>query len=214
MKFNPALLKAYLVGGTQDTNHDPHLFLAKVEQAMKAGITAFQYREKGSSRLNNEERLAMARQLRRLTAKYQIPLFIDDDEELALAVKADGVHVGQKDQRIEQVIRRGQGELMVGYSCNTLSQVQRANQLDAVDYLGSGPVFPTQSKADADPAIGIAGLEKIVEKSVHPVVAIGGITVQNCSSVLKTGVSGAAVISMVLDSDDINGAVKQLLTRP
>lgn len=214
MKFNPDLLKAYLVGGTQDTNHDPHLFFTKVEQAMKAGITAFQYREKGSSHLNNEERLAMGRQLRHLTAKYQIPLFIDDDEELALAVNADGVHVGQKDQRIEQVIHRGQGKLMIGYSCNTLSQVQRANQLDAVDYLGSGPVFPTQSKADADPAIGLTGLKGIVKSSVHPVVAIGGITVQNCSSVLKTGVTGIAVISMVLDSDDINSAVKQLLTRP
>lgn len=211
MTFNSNLLRAYLVGGTQDTQHDPEAFLAKVELAMAAGITAFQYREKDSSQLNNDERLRMAERLRALTRQYKIPLFIDDDEELALAVNADGVHVGQKDQRIEQVIQRAQDKLMIGYSCNTLEQVQKANQLNAVDYIGSGPVFPTSSKADADPAIGVTGLQKIVEISHHPVVAIGGITLQNTSSVLKTGVAGIAVISMILSSNDISRAVKQLV---
>ena len=149
MKFEPTMLRAYLVGGSQDTHHDPAELLTKTEEALQAGITAFQYREKGSSNLSADQRLKLAEQLRELTRHYRVPFFIDDDEELALAVRADGVHVGQKDQRIEQVIQRAQGKLMIGYSCNRPVQIEKANQLAAVDYIGSGPVFPTQSLLSA-----------------------------------------------------------------
>lgn len=211
MKFNPRMLQAYLVGGSQDTHNDPAELLAKTKAALRAGITAFQYREKESSTLSADQRLELARRLRELTTSYQVPFFIDDDEELALAVKADGIHVGQKDQRIDQVIKRAQGKLMIGYSCNTPAQVATANQLLAVDYLGSGPVFPTNSKADADPALGLDRLAQLNQLSTHPIVAIGGITTANIDSTIATGVAGVAVISMILQSDNIRQTVKQML---
>lgn len=168
MQFNPAMLHIYLVGGTQDVNHDPALFLQKAEMAMQAGITAFQYREKGSSTLTATEKLTMAKKLRQLTRYYRLPLFIDDDERLALTVEADGVHVGQKDQRIEEVINQAAGKLIIGYSCNTPAEIEKANRLAAVDYVGTGPVFPTASKADADPALGIEKLRQLNAASAHP----------------------------------------------
>lgn len=212
MKFDPTMLHAYLVGGSQDTHHDPAELLAKTEEALQAGITAFQYREKGSSHISAAQRLKLAQQLRELTQHYRVPLFIDDDEELALAVGADGVHVGQKDQRIEQVIQRAQGKLMIGYSCNTPAQIVKANRLANLDYVGAGPVFPTQSKADADPALGLKQLGLLNQLSEQPVVAIGGITADNIAATLATGVAGAAVISMVFQSDDIPQTVHQMLT--
>lgn len=204
------MLQAYLVGGTQDTHYNPTEFLQKVELAMQSGITAFQYREKGDSRLTRQERLEMAQRLRKLTHHYHIPYFIDDNEKLALQVGADGAHVGQKDQRIETVIRRAAGKLMIGYSCNTPSEIKRANQLTAVDYVGAGPVFPTNSKADADPVLGLTKLHQLVQVSHHPIVAIGGLNPNNVKTTAKTGVVGGAVISMILQSENIPQTVNQL----
>ena len=101
---------------------------------------------------------------------------------------------------------------MIGYSCNRPVQIEKANQLAAVDYIGSGPVFPTHSKADADPALGLSRLALFNRLSEQPVVAIGGITADNIAATLATGVAGAAVISMVFQSDDISQTVHQMLT--
>ena len=210
MKFDPSMLQVYLVGGSQDVGNDPDRFLHDVQVALAAGITAFQYREKGDSRLDRAATIQLATQLRELTSQYQVPYFIDDDEELALQVGADGVHVGQKDQRIETVIRRAAGQLMIGYSCNTAAEIIRANQLSAVDYVGAGPVFPTNSKADADPVLGLNELTRLNAASHHPLVAIGGISLANLAATLQTGVAGVAVISMILASSDIAGTVRAM----
>lgn len=210
MQFNSTMLHVYLVGGTQDTNHDPKLFLQKVEQAMQAGITAFQYREKGSSTLTKTDRLKMALKLRQLCDRYHIPLLIDDDLELAFQSHADGIHVGQKDQRIQDVLHKTKGQLIVGYSCNTPTEIVQANQLTNVDYIGTGPVFPTQSKADADPAIGLDQLQKLNRLSSHPLVAIGGINQDNMAITLQTGVTGLSVISLILDDKSPQRAVQRM----
>ncbi|HJA27087.1 MAG TPA: thiamine phosphate synthase [Candidatus Limosilactobacillus intestinigallinarum] len=207
MRFDPNMLRVYLVGGTQDVGNDPDRFLHDVEVALAAGVTAFQYREKDGSQLDHAATVKMATRLRDLTRHYRVPYFIDDDEELALQVGADGVHVGQKDQRIETVIRRAAGQLMIGYSCNTAAEIAKANRLAAVDYVGAGPVFPTTSKADADPALGLGELARLNIASQHPLVAIGGISQANLAATLKTGVAGVAVISMILGSHDIAGTV-------
>ncbi len=122
MLFKNEMLRCYLIGGSQDTHHDPDEFLTKVEAAMQAGITAFQYREKGTSTLSKAKTLALGQQVRELATKYGVPLFVDDDLELAAAIKADGIHVGQKDQRIEEVLAAVGDQLMVGYSCNTAAR--------------------------------------------------------------------------------------------
>lgn len=208
--FDSNMLKVYLVGGTQDVGNDPERFLCDVEAALKAGVTAFQYREKDGSQLSKAATIDIAMRLRKLTHQYYVPYFIDDDEELVLKVGADGVHVGQKDQRIEEVIQRAAGKLLIGYSCNTAAEIAKANRLAAVDYVGTGPVFPTNSKGDADPAIGVGQLAQLNAASQHLMVAIGGISRDNLNAVLNTGVAGVAVISMILGSQDITSTVKQM----
>lgn len=206
MQFKESMLHCYLVGGTQDVNHDPEQFLKRVKLAMDSGITAFQYREKGSSQLNQQQRVELGRKLKELAVQHNIPLIVDDDVELAQAIDADGMHVGQKDQRIEQVLAAVGKTMFVGYSCNQIKQIKHANELP-VAYVGSGPIFPTNSKNDADPAMGLPRLHELVELSTHPIVAIGGISETNMQSTLETGVAGLSMISMILQSPDIEKTV-------
>ena len=161
MQFRKEMLHCYLVSGTQDVNHDPKRFLNDVSIAMDSGITAFQYREKGTSQLNQKQRVQLGLKLRRLADQHHIPLIVDDDVELAQAINADGIHVGQKDQRVEQVLAAVGNTMFVGYSCNQPAQIEHANQLP-VAYVGSGPIFPTGSKNDADPAMGLEKLHELV----------------------------------------------------
>lgn len=207
MKFEPAMLKSYFIAGTQDIK-DNRPLEEVVKQALEAGISAFQYREKGPTSLTGESKLALGKTLRSLCADYHVPFIVDDDVELAMQISADGIHVGQKDERVTKVIEQVGETMFVGLSCDTKAQVDRANQIAGISYLGSGPVFPTGSKADADPVIGVDGLAKLVKLSQRPVVAIGGITEENIKELPATGAAGAAVISMIAQSDDIFRTVK------
>jgi len=208
-KFSPEQLRAYFVCGSQDVGSRD--ILTVVDSALQAGITAFQFRDKGRSQLSNSARLQLGRKLHQLWEAYQVPFIVDDDVELALALKADGIHVGQHDQKIQQVLSRVQGKMFVGLSCSTLPEVEAANQLSGVAYLGSGPVFPTSSKADADPVIGLNGLTRIVALSKVPVVAIGGITAEQLPAIAATGARGAAVISLLAQRDNMGATVQEML---
>ena len=117
---------------------------------------------------------------------------------------------GENDTKIEQVSIAVGHQMFIGYSCNTPEQVERANTMDFVDYIGCGPVFPTKSKPDADAAIGINRLERLNMISERPVVAIGGIDEENMKVVHDTGVAGLAVISLVFDSKDLAATVKKM----
>ncbi|MDN6543242.1 MAG: thiamine phosphate synthase [Lentilactobacillus parabuchneri] len=203
LKFESGMLRSYFIAGTQDIK-DPTKTLQEVaKQAMEAGITAFQYRETGPGSLSGEKRDQLAADLRDMCADYEIPFIVDDDVDLAIKTKADGVHVGQKDERVGKVIDQVGGTMFVGLSCDTKEQIDIANQTAGISYIGSGPVFPTGSKADADPVIGVNGLATLVKESKLPVVAIGGITEENIVELPKTGVSGVSVISMIAQSDDV-----------
>ena len=125
---------------------------------------------------------------------------------MAQTINADGIHVGQKDQRVEQVLAAVGNIMFIGYSCNQPAQIEHANQLP-VAYVGSGPIFPTGSKNDADPAMGLEKLHELVTISTHPIVAIGGISEANMQSTLETGVAGLSMISMILQSPDIKKTV-------
>lgn len=210
MKFNSSMLKIYLVGGTQDTHHSCTEFLHKVELAMNSGITAFQYREKGSSTLTDSQRLSIALKLRELSQYYHLPLIIDDDLTLALQCHADGIHIGQNDQQVKTVIQQAAKRLFIGYSCHTIAEIQHANQFSSISYIGAGPIFPTHSKDDAEPAIGLAQLNTLNQNSYHPVVAIGGINEQNMTATLQTGVAGLAVISMILNSTNLQQTIHHM----
>lgn len=210
LEFEPAQLRAYFVCGTQDVvGRDLETV---VQTALDAGITAFQYRDKGASQLTAAQRLTLGQQLRQRCADAHVPFIVDDDVELALALQADGIHVGQSDDRVTQVIERVAGQLFVGLSCSTLAEIKVANQIDGIAYIGSGPIFPTNSKDDADPVVGLAGLRELVAASQRPIVAIGGITVDQLPAIAATGAAGAAVISMLAQSPDMAATVKAMLT--
>ena len=208
--FEPGLLRAYFVAGSQDVpGRDLRDVLAG---ALRAGITAFQFRDKGESTLTPDQRLALGRDLREQCRAASVPFIVDDDVDLALQLDADGVHVGQSDQRIQQVLAATRDrELFVGLSCSTAAEVAAANAIDGIAYIGSGPIYPTISKADADPVIGTTGLHALVTQANVPIVAIGGITQESLPAIAATGAAGVAVITLVTHADQPAAAVQAML---
>ena len=207
--FNQTWLASYFIAGTQDVPDNQ--LLPVLEKALKSGISCFQFREKNPlNPLNKTQKKALAISCQNLCAAYNVPFFIDDDLSLALDIHADGIHVGQTDQRITDVIKQAAGQLSIGLSCQTLDQINAANQLSAVDYVGSGPIFPTNSKPDATVPLGIAGLSQLLAISDHPIVAIGGISETDLANLAKTTVSGVAVISLISQSTDIKQTVQSI----
>ncbi|MDN5331688.1 MAG: thiamine-phosphate pyrophosphorylase [Tepidanaerobacteraceae bacterium] len=163
-----------------------------VKEAIKAGITVLQLREKD---ISGREFYQQALRLRELTRAYGIPFIINDRVDIALAVDADGVHVGQEDIPAA-VVRKilGPGKIL-GVSAKTAEEAIKAEN-DGADYLGAGAVFPSPTKPSSE-AIGLEGLKKIKSAVKIPVVAIGGITKDNAKQVLSTGVDGISCISAV-----------------
>lgn len=205
------ILEVYFIAGTQNIANTslPEL----LEEALDAGITAFQLREKGSESLENnlEARKEIALACQRLCHDYGVPFIINDDVDFAIEIDADGVHVGQGDEPIQEVVDRMPAGKIIGYSTSNLAQVQKAEQIAGIDYLGLGPVYSSLSKSDADPALGLDGMQAIMDAGVSlPVVAIGGITVENASAVKRTGVDGVSVISAIARANDVTEAVRQL----
>ncbi len=163
-----------------------------VEKAIKGGATVIQYRAKNKDTRDMYEE---AIKIKKVCDKYSIPLIINDRLDIALAVDADGVHIGQEDMPVE-VARRILGyNKIVGLSTKTLKQVREANKLP-VDYIGFGSIFPTETKKNVKVS-GLELLKKAVELSIQPVVAIGGINLSNVESVLETGCKNIAVVSAV-----------------
>jgi len=179
----------YLV--TDAPQRYPHGLLAGVEAAVAGGASIVQYRATTGTRRHLYE---TACALRDLLRPHGVPLIINDHVDLALAIDADGVHVGQTDLPVD-VVRRllGPGKLL-GLSITAPEQLASV-PLGLVDYLGIGPVFPTLSKDDAAPALGVEALARLTARSSWPVVAIGGIGRDNAAAVFAASVAGIAVVS-------------------
>lgn len=210
MQFNQDMLKAYFVCGSQDLVGQD--FEKLLEQSIEAGVTAFQFRDKGASILTNQQRLELGQNLRAICKATNVPFIVDDDVKLANALKADGVHVGQKDELITKVIKEADPDMMIGLSCQTISQVQKANKIKEIDYIGAGPIFPTASKDDAVAPMGLPLMKEMAESGRVPIVAIGGITEDNVYKLKPNGAVGAAFISFVTRSQDVSASVKNVLT--
>jgi len=163
-----------------------------VEEAIKAGITVLQLREKD---ITSREFYHLALQLRELTKAYRIPFIINDRVDIALAVDADGVHVGQEDLPADVVRRIIGKEKILGVSAKTVEEAIKAEE-DGADYLGVGAIFPSPTKPSSE-AIGLEGLKIIKSKVKIPVVAIGGITKDNAGEVIASGADGISCISAV-----------------
>lgn len=164
--------------------------LAGVEAALAGGVTVVQYRPTGGTRRHHYE---AARRLHDVLRAARVPLIVNDAVDLALAVDADGVHVGQHDLPAEIVRRLIGPKKLLGLSITALSQLVHVDS--TANYLGVGPVFPTATKTDAAPAIGLTQLKAIVAQTTLPVVAIGGIDPGNAGAVFAAGAAGVAVVS-------------------
>jgi len=177
----------------------------QVEQAILGGATIVQLREK---HVTAQAFLALAQEVKQVTDRYQIPLIIDDAVDVALAVDAAGVHVGQQDMEAVEARRRLGTDKIMGVSAQTVEQALAAQRAGA-DYLGVGAVFPTNSKADAV-AVSLDTLRAICAAVQIPVVAIGGINAENMIALQGTGIVGVAVISAIFAKPDVRQAAAQL----
>ncbi|MHB8033742.1 thiamine phosphate synthase [Clostridium botulinum] len=178
-----------------------------VEDAILGGITIVQVREKDVS---TREFYNVAKEVKEVTDYYRVPIIINDRLDIAQAIDANGVHLGQKDMHLN-IAREILGkDKIIGISVGNVKEALEA-QNNGVDYLGIGTIFPTGSKKDVDAIIGIDGLSKIKDSISIPSVAIGGIDKTNFKDVLKTGIEGISVISAILDEDDIKLAANNLL---
>ncbi|GAA7600798.1 thiamine phosphate synthase [Helicobacter pylori] len=214
--FDANCLKLMFVAGSQDFYHIKgdriNALLVALELALESKITAFQFRQKGDLALQDPiEIKQLALECQKLCQKYGTPFIVNDEVRLALELKADGVHVGQEDMAIEEVITLCKKRQFIGLSVNTLEQALKARHLDGVSYLGVGPIFPTPSKKDKQ-VVGVGLLKKIRDSGVKkPLIAIGGINTDNASKLHECGISGIAVISAIAQAKDKALAVGKLL---
>ncbi|MDT0112294.1 thiamine phosphate synthase [Listeria booriae] len=202
--MNPnEMLAVYFIAGSQDV---PENTLPEVlKDALQAGITCFQFREK---KLANPEKLA--KQCQKLCKQYQVPFFINDDVALALKIKADGIHVGQDDMAIQEVIATCAKKMMIGLSINTLEQGRKAAHIAELTYIGVGPIYETTSKVDAQPATGIQLIQDIRKAGITlPIVAIGGITAKDTLPIHDAGAQGVAIISAITKATNRAQVVQQ-----
>lgn len=185
----------------------PRSVLEVVEAALEGGARAVQLRNKGDSA---RELLAVGSELRALTRAAGALLFVNDRLDVALALGADGVHLGPHDLPVAAVRGHAPRDFLIGRSADD-PEVARRAVADGADYIGCGTVYATSTKEDAGEVIGLEGLRRVVDAVEVPVVGIGGITAQRAREVADTGAAGVAVVGAVMGAEDPKGATRALL---
>lgn len=200
------MLRKYFIMGSQNCTRNPVITL---QEAIEAGITAFQYREKGDGSLKGTEKIELGKQLRAICRKHNVPFIINDDAELADVLEVDGIHVGQDDIPVEH-LRERFPKLIIGLSISNCAELANSNT-STIDYIGAGPVFSTNTKEDAKTAVGIEWIKKLrTEEPNIPIVGIGGINESNAEQVMNAGADGVSVISAITGSKNIAKTVELL----
>ncbi len=177
-----------------------------IRKAIDGGATCIQLREKDAS---SRELYLLACELRAITREKDAVLIINDRLDIALAVGADGVHLGQDDLPVAAARRIVPSEMILGVSVDNPRQAREAQAMGA-SYLGAGAVFATATKADAGEPVGLQALAEICRGVDIPVVGIGGINLHNAGQVIQAGAAGAAVISAIVAADDITLAASEI----
>lgn len=177
-----------------------------VEEAILGGATFIQLREKNSG---YNEFLKIAQEVKKVTDKYKIPFVINDNVDIAVAVGADGAHIGQSDEELKSAREKLGPDKIIGVSAGTIKEAVEAEKGGA-DYIGVGSVFTTSTKQDAK-SVSIETLKEICKTVNIPVVAIGGISADNVLRLAGTGVDGISVISAIFARKDIKNAASELL---
>jgi thiamine-phosphate pyrophosphorylase len=177
-----------------------------VEAAIRGGVTVVQYREKSAC---TRRMIEEARGLRQLCKAAGVPFIVNDRIDVALAVDADGVHIGQKDMPAPLARRLIGKRRILGVSAATVDQAQKAEEEDA-DYIGASPIFATPTKPDASAPLGVEGLRALARAVSIPVVAIGGINAENAGAIIQAGAAGVAVVSAIVAARDVEAAARAL----
>ncbi len=178
-----------------------------VEEAVKGGVTMVQLREK---EMETRDFVEEAMLIKKLLRPFGVPLLINDRIDVALAVDADGVHLGQNDMPYH-LARQILGEnKIIGWSVESYEQARKANDFN-VDYIAISPVFVTPTKKELRKELGTEGVKKISEISRHPAVAIGSIKEHNAAEIIKAGADGVAVVSGICSAEEPKEAAKKLL---
>ncbi len=178
---------------------------AQVEEALRGGVTCVQLREKN---LSDDAFLAEAFEMAALCRRYGVPLFINDNVEVAIRCGADGVHVGQSDMEAGEVRRRVGDGMMIGVSVHSVEEALRA-QRSGADCLGVGAMFSTSTKPDAG-VLSWQTLHNICQAVDIPVVAIGGINARNIEQLSGSGVDGVALVSAIFGAENIEETCRTL----
>lgn len=177
----------------------------QVLEALKSGATFIQLREKN---LGYDEFVTVAKEIKKITDKYNVPFVINDNVDVAVKVNADGVHIGQSDEDVINARKKLGENKIIGLSAQTVEQAIKAEKKGA-DYIGVGAVFNTSTKLDAS-SVSFETLKQICKSVTIPVVAIGGISKDNILKLSGSGVDGVAVISAIFAQDDISKATSEL----
>ncbi|WP_324027430.1 thiamine phosphate synthase [Maribacter sp. BPC-D8] len=192
---------------TDDSIRDDNSFFAILEAALKGGATIIQLREKSLDTLAFYKRAVRCKQL---CSTYGIPLIINDRLDIALAIDADGVHIGQTDMPYDIARRLLGNSKIIGLSVSNKEQAVKWDA-QAADYIGISPIFSTNTKTtDLAQPLGISGLKKIRELYKKPIVCIGGIHKENTHEIIANGADGIAIVSAISKADNPEAATKEL----
>jgi thiamine-phosphate diphosphorylase len=194
----------YLVTDANLSRGRSHLEV--VQAAILGGVTVVQYREKQAS---TRRMIDEAWELRDLCRGHGVPFIVNDRVDVALAVEADGVHVGQDDMPASLARRLIGHDKILGVSAENVEQALAA-QAEGADYIGASPIFATPTKPDAPQPIGVAVLLQMVRACSLPIIAIGGLNATNAGSMIRAGAAGVAVVSAIVSAEDVQAAASEL----
>ena len=178
----------------------------QVKEALENGVTCVQLREK---ELDESDFLKESKQISALCKEYKVPFIVNDNVNIAIACKADGIHIGQEDMELTNVRKLVGEDMIIGVSAHTVEEAIKAQEGGA-DYIGIGAVFATSTKTDVD-VLSFETLRSICEAVDIPTVAIGGIKKDNICKLKGSGIDGVAVVSAIFAAKDIARATKELL---
>lgn len=196
--------RLHVLTDTELQSRFTHVELAQM--AINGRADTIQFRQKSGA---TREMIEICREMKRLCADAHVTFIVNDRVDVAIASQADGVHLGQDDFPIP-LARQLLGETrIIGGSAVTLEEARHCVS-EGADYIGFGPVYPTTSKDDAGPVTGIVLLEKVVKAISIPIIAIGGVTVENTPEVIRAGAQGIAVISAVCCQENPEQATRDL----
>jgi len=177
-----------------------------VEAALRGGVTCVQLREKTCS---TSEFIIQVLSIKDHLKRHNVPLIINDRIDIAQAVNADGVHLGQSDMPIEMAKAILKDSMIIGISAESLKDAVRAEK-DGADYIGVGPIYATPTKTDTAPPLGLEGLREMRKSVKIPLIGIGGLNRENVGEVIKNGADGVAVVSPIVAADDPEKAAREL----